>query len=87
MRFGQGSLRYSLTNQYRWLLLLFLGYFSDFEVKSLLLKTPYTLNVGLAGYELDLTEKPSCCSLDLIVQEGAMQAAKEEKTANIYTQL
>lgn len=66
---------------------MFLGYFSDFEVKSLLLKTPYTLNTGLAVYELDLTEKPPYYSLDLIVQEGFMHAAKEVKIANIYTQL
>lgn len=72
LRFGQGSLRQSLTNQYRWLLPLFHGYFSDVEVKSLLLKTSYTLNIGLTEYELDLTEKPPCYSLDLIVQEGAM---------------
>jgi hypothetical protein len=51
---------------------------SEFEGKSLLIKTPYTLNTEIGVTELDVTQRYLLWRIACIIVEGIIQSIKAE---------
>lgn len=61
------------------------GYLPVFENKTVLYKTPHTLDWKLWGTDLELTKKPPPSGITLIGWKGVMQVSKREKKSIVLS--